>query len=144
MWDGDFGEIFESTKNLSERFVRKINEYLDSNELLVTFDGIWNLEGFEEDIVDKERAREVFNSLQGKMIQAREIIVLWQKQLIDAGMEKVYAGEDFELPSLWWEGSDGWSMAQEGDISGLEDYLDEILSYGPNLRKRSNYESQED
>lgn len=36
---------------------------------------------------------------------------------------------DIEVPSLWWEGSDAWDDVSEGNFSGLEWYLDELVGY---------------
>jgi len=38
-------------------------------------------------------------------------------------------------PTMWWEGTDGWNLVSQGDISGLEDYVDEFTKWASRFYK---------
>lgn len=119
-----FDELFERTK--------KVNEYIDTSDLLTLFDETYSLQNFVDNLEDREEAKAVYEDMKSIIQDAREVVKSWQKQLTAAKIEEIY--EDLELPSLWWEGSDAWEIAYEGDSSELENYLKEIIEYGPDLK----------
>jgi len=119
-----FDEIWERT--------RKVNEYLSTKDLLDTFDETYSLDNFIGNIEEVEDATEMHQNMLPLIQKARGVVKSWQDQLSAEGKDKVYLGGT-HLPSLWWEGSDAWQMAYEGDSTELERYLEEIIQYGPEL-----------
>jgi len=127
-------------KKLLERLFeerRTVNEDLFVDDLLTVFDDIWSEETYKREF-GEEDGEYFYKKALPKIKKAREIVASWQKQLQDRGYSGEMIPPEYDLPSLWWEGTDAWDMGPDAP----EEYLDDIIEYGPNLPTREEEEEE--
>lgn len=112
--------------SLIERLYR-INEYISVADFQQSFDETFSEDAFREMCEDPEEAEDGFLYLEDLIDKARPIVNSWVDQLKNAGKTRV----PFGVPTMWLETSDAYDMAYEGDWTGFESVLQEIIDYGP-------------
>ena len=98
---------------------------IPTEDLLGEFDSIWN----KKDL-DKSGPGEtsLWENLKDLISSARSVIERHNKYISE------HINDFTDVPTLWWEGSDGWTEAwEEGETLGLEEYLTELITFGEEL-----------
>jgi len=111
---------------------RRMKEGISDEDLLGEFDYLYSEEHFMEQASDEDEKEElttIYRRLTPRIEQAHRKLA----QLVKQGVKNI--------PTLWWEGSDAWEMAAEGDSTGLVDYLDELINYRAKKESKIKVES---